>query len=179
MNFLKHLFTNLTNINNNDNDIDCPVCLDKITNDNYCKIPCGHTFHSTCIIRCNNKCPMCRTTICKETDLNGLKEELSNLQILTDSNIDKYFIEVFMNCINNSTHDYSDAYITTCMYKMNPIGYFNYFHPNYKLVNYAHATNFEIIEIMEKIVDMNLRDDMKTQLHDTLLNISKIIENST
>ena len=84
----------------NDIDIDCPVCLNKITNDNYCKIPCGHTFHSTCILRCNNKCPMCRTTICKdesETNISNLEEELNDLE--SDSQIDKYFIDLFVKCL--------------------------------------------------------------------------------
>ena len=48
-------------------DIDCAICLDKITNDEI-KINCGHCFHMECLkkaIAVKNKCPCCRSEISK------------------------------------------------------------------------------------------------------------------
>ena len=41
-------------------DLECSICLDKIC----CKkclalLPCGHTFHLCCLLKCNS-CPLCR-----------------------------------------------------------------------------------------------------------------------
>ena len=42
---------------------ECPICLDKLTG-NKAKLPCGHYFHTNCILDWINKkhmtCPVCR-----------------------------------------------------------------------------------------------------------------------
>lgn len=177
MNFLKQLFTNLTNNNSNDNNNDCPVCLDKITHNNYCKIPCGHTFHSTCIIRCNNKCPMCRTTICEEdeleTNISNLKKELNDLKILSDSQIDEYFIDLFVNSFDYDK--YHNAYLIRCIYNASP--------PNFckkilGLNRNNHTVNYEIISVMDKLISIYLTEqeqkyiDSNIEHYMSLLNMS-------
>jgi hypothetical protein len=171
MNFIKQLFTN-----NNNNDIDCPVCLDKITNDNYCKIPCGHTFHSTCIVRCNNKCPMCRTTICKdelETNISNLKEELNDLKILSDSQIDKYFIDFFLQCFDYN--NYHNACFFRCIYNNSPI---KFYEEKLGLNVNNHTVNYEIISVMDQLISIYLTEqeqnyiDSNLEHYMSLLNMS-------
>ncbi len=53
-------------IDNNDNE--CPICMDPITNDVCYTEQCKHLFHFKCLAKhCNNKrqceCPLCRTPI--------------------------------------------------------------------------------------------------------------------
>jgi|UniRef100_A0A6C0IT74 hypothetical protein len=42
---------------------DCSICLDKLTK-NQAKLPCGHYFHTNCILewvdKKNMTCPICR-----------------------------------------------------------------------------------------------------------------------
>ena len=38
----------------------CPICLDSLTDRDTNQLPCGHTFHSKCIMTNNSACPMCR-----------------------------------------------------------------------------------------------------------------------
>ncbi len=49
---------------------ECPICLEKFleNTNNKAKLPCGHYYHSDCILDWANKrrvlsCPMCRTTM--------------------------------------------------------------------------------------------------------------------
>ena len=58
--------------------IDCPICLDSITNSNHLITECAHYFHTTCytkyIIKClsrENKeinCPQCRNKLIKNLE---------------------------------------------------------------------------------------------------------------
>jgi hypothetical protein len=52
--------------------IDCPICLDIVTNSNHLITQCGHYFHTTCytkyLIKCSSKnndinCPQCRNNL--------------------------------------------------------------------------------------------------------------------
>lgn len=47
-----------------DYDFQCPICIDNIvTDDEICKLPCGHYFHSDCIYQWileKNVCPLCK-----------------------------------------------------------------------------------------------------------------------
>ena len=50
--------------NKEKNDIqECPICLDGITNDDTCTLPCKHVLHKTCCkkwFRQKMNCPICR-----------------------------------------------------------------------------------------------------------------------
>lgn len=41
----------------------CPVCYDKMTDVDVCTTICKHKFHTGCILRCNNVCPLCRAKL--------------------------------------------------------------------------------------------------------------------
>jgi hypothetical protein len=42
----------------------CCICFESIcaTND-MCITKCGHHFHTSCILKCNGTCPLCRTKL--------------------------------------------------------------------------------------------------------------------
>ena len=59
----------IKNFNENDNlnEIECPICIEKIKN-KYAEMPCGHIFKIKCIKKWliyefNNTCPICRYNI--------------------------------------------------------------------------------------------------------------------
>lgn len=41
----------------------CPVCYDKMNEVDVCTTICKHKFHTGCILRCNNVCPICRARL--------------------------------------------------------------------------------------------------------------------
>jgi hypothetical protein len=42
-------------------ELDCPICYEKIDNDiNMSISACGHKFHTNCLLLCGPACPMCR-----------------------------------------------------------------------------------------------------------------------
>lgn len=45
----------------------CCICLEDVQPDvNFCKLPCGHSYHSTCILEAfqsSNTCPLCRSEV--------------------------------------------------------------------------------------------------------------------
>lgn len=47
-----------------DHSESCPVCLDKLGNDEVVRMTCGHMYHSVCLYNWLNQarnCPVCRT----------------------------------------------------------------------------------------------------------------------
>jgi hypothetical protein len=52
----------------------CPICLDKMNNNNHIVTSCGHHFHASCLIKhtllCHNSCPCCRNIV-----ISSLEEE--------------------------------------------------------------------------------------------------------
>ncbi len=105
-------------------EIDCPICLDSITNSNNMITNCGHYFHSTCMIKyivmskSNNQicCPKCRTNIYSKdepnTNSNTDNEENNNFPQL-NSNIN-WIQNINNQLITNSDSDsgsnsYSDS----------------------------------------------------------------------
>lgn len=44
---------------------DCPICYEPMVEVlNVCVTACNHTFHTSCLMRSGNVCPMCRTSVC-------------------------------------------------------------------------------------------------------------------
>jgi len=73
--------------------IDCPICLDTVTNSNHLITQCGHYFHTTCytkyLIKCSSKnndinCPQCRnnliTPFLDNNDSNQLTEYQQSIE---------------------------------------------------------------------------------------------------
>ncbi len=64
-------------------DAMCVVCQEDWSDKNKpeCTLPCGHTFHSTCILdwlvkNGNNTCPTCRTAVIEENNDEALSQAL-------------------------------------------------------------------------------------------------------
>jgi hypothetical protein len=61
---LKHCLIKTYGINENNQDIECCICLENYTQDTMASITvCEHIFHNCCIARwrhINNSCPLCR-----------------------------------------------------------------------------------------------------------------------
>lgn len=45
----------------------CPICYESITDINICVTVCKHKFHTNCLMKCGNVCPICRTNIISNT----------------------------------------------------------------------------------------------------------------
>lgn len=49
-------------------DNECCICLELINDVNVAITECGHKFHTSCLLKCKNGCPLCRKTLVqKET----------------------------------------------------------------------------------------------------------------
>lgn len=59
--YLKNQVWDLIKLKENDNEIECSVCLEDICCKRcYTILTCGHSYHLSCIIKCNT-CPLCRS----------------------------------------------------------------------------------------------------------------------
>ena len=47
-------------------DNECCICLESINDVNVAITECGHKFHTSCLMKCKNECPLCRKTLVKE-----------------------------------------------------------------------------------------------------------------
>lgn len=65
-NIFTRIFKNSNNYIEFDEN-DCPICLDKITDNNIIILNCKHQFHASCIFetmnKTNKRCPLCRKKI--------------------------------------------------------------------------------------------------------------------
>jgi len=72
----------------------CPVCLEKLTkNNNYCSTICGHNFHTSCLLKTNGNCPLCRKVLIEEELGLETKEDVEN----TGTSIDFNFYNTQVN----------------------------------------------------------------------------------
>lgn len=82
-------------------NLDCPICLETITNSNHLVTSCSHYFHSDCLIKYviksvkNNltliKCPQCRSELENLTDLTELTVQTTTqslVQSITQPNLE-------------------------------------------------------------------------------------------
>lgn len=81
------------------NQEECPVCYMQINEVNICVTVCKHTFHTGCIIRCNNTCPICRTNLLtNEVTSNSIGKILPGVY-----NSDEYLRQLEINNIDINT----------------------------------------------------------------------------
>lgn len=62
-------------------DINCSICLKRMTSKNICILKCDHKFHLNCILQMNhtftpysNKCPICREKFHKYQNNNTMQK---------------------------------------------------------------------------------------------------------
>lgn len=65
---------------NANNQEECCICLEKMTNKNISMTECNHLFHTSCLLKYNNKkCPICRQSLYEEEiNITILVDEISN-----------------------------------------------------------------------------------------------------
>jgi hypothetical protein len=65
---------------NTDNQKECCICFERIDYKNVSITECNHSFHTSCLLKYNNKkCPICRQLLYEEeTNLTILVDEISN-----------------------------------------------------------------------------------------------------
>ena len=67
------------------NQLECCICLGEILNKNVSITECNHLFHTSCLLKYNNKkCPICRQSLYKE-DMKPI--------ILVEQRTDEEFIQ--------------------------------------------------------------------------------------
>ena len=76
----------------------CTICLVKFTpNEEILFVPCGHIFHSNCIVQWletgKNDCPQCRTA-CRQ---NQLRKVYLTIEEKVEENMDKFTISYTIN----------------------------------------------------------------------------------
>ncbi len=118
-------------------DIDCPICLENITNSDNMITACGHHFHSSCMIKyivkskSNNLicCPKCRTNIYSEDDINNNNNNLEyDTDISSEDETNVNYIDItdinnrnYRNNRNNFTYDimYDESFYRNINYQNN------------------------------------------------------------
>lgn len=61
-------------VKNQFNDGTCGICLENIIDDDCANIPCGHSFHTCCIVQNKtNKCPKCQYIMYGDINNSNLK----------------------------------------------------------------------------------------------------------
>jgi hypothetical protein len=176
MNFLQSLFKSSP-------AIECPICMEKIGNNNCCKTTCGHSFHTSCLVQCSGKCPLCREDLTKTTITKPNKKVVDILDepISTDilksqqykhGFIDEEFIRVFLLFIEKNRFD--------CAYRMCQIYYFGtrlYF--KMILIGYDEKDvnefkpNWNIYSTMEKLCKNKIPPRLRDQIH---INVMVLME---
>ena len=52
---------------------DCVICMEKIQSNDRAKLPCGHEYHTTClmknVVKSNNTCPLCRVVYTEKPEI--------------------------------------------------------------------------------------------------------------
>jgi hypothetical protein len=81
---------------NADNKSECCICLGEILNKNISITECNHSFHTSCLLKYNNKkCPICRQSLYEE-DIKPiiLVEQRTNEEFIQQPTlIDSYLAE--------------------------------------------------------------------------------------
>ena len=70
-------------------DTKCSICYENMDSVNISVLMCGHKFHTSCIFKWRNSCPMCKNNIIKndETLPPGQYTIPQYIQALNDNNI--------------------------------------------------------------------------------------------
>jgi len=115
-------------------DIDCPICLENITNSDNMITNCKHYFHSSCMIKyivmskSNNSicCPKCRTNIYSNNVINNNSEYDSYISSEDESNLNN------RNNLDNNRNNQRN-FLSNIMY--DDLNYRNNNYPNIDWVN--------------------------------------------
>lgn len=171
MNFLTKYFNKVFNKSVNE----CSICLSELSTNDFCKIKCGHMFHTSCIIRCNNKCPLCRATINtniiendnfteNENYVMEYKTKILNELIKNVNNEgDKDIVNLFVKYYNQK--DYAGACKIKCIYQFGSIKYFQKKNINITEIDY------DIIFKMDEILDNYVSDQLIEEIEDKVIKL--------
>lgn len=58
---------------------DCPICYEQMNDINVCITFCKHKFHTNCLMRCGNVCPMCRTDVISNSSVSRIPVGVYNM----------------------------------------------------------------------------------------------------
>lgn len=96
---------------------ECPICMDDILNINCVTTECGHTFHSSCLMRSvahqGFGCPYCRTVMAEmpeEDDDDDYEDEVEYVE--DERNPDDFALRglrFFFNNLEGEEHDHEDV----------------------------------------------------------------------
>jgi hypothetical protein len=109
---LKDVIDSLNRIENNNEQTDCPVCMESLGKINSCISKCGHKFCLECLLksyRKKNSCPICRTSLTEEDYDDFIPFDQS--QILSQDNILNYIY--YIENRNQNTSYNNSLYIPT------------------------------------------------------------------
>lgn len=82
---------------------DCPICYEIMTDINVCTTICKHKFHTNCLMRCGNVCPICRTNVISSSNRHvstipaGIYNSSEYIQQLNQHNISMHDISDTIN----------------------------------------------------------------------------------
>lgn len=73
-----------------DNQTECCICFEKIYHINVSITECNHLFHTSCLLKYNNKkCPICRQLLYEENTNNNIPEVIPEVP----TPFDTYLVE--------------------------------------------------------------------------------------
>jgi hypothetical protein len=82
---------------NTDNQKECCICFERIVHKNVSITECNHSFHTSCLLKYNNKkCPICRQSLYEEEiHLTILVDEISD-EIIQQPTQHPVLIELYL-----------------------------------------------------------------------------------
>jgi hypothetical protein len=171
--------------------MECAVCLLDISNNNCCTIPCGHMFHTTCIVGCNNKCPLCRKVINNllnndsnpnpnpimenhyedifeysediiDTEL-SLEMKIRVMKQLAENCGAELIVDKFLKYLDEK--NYEHAYKLKSIYNWGSNKYFR------RMKLPIVVTNYDTVIMMDNLLDGTLSESKIKEIEDKVLNL--------
>ena len=108
-----------------EDSLDCPICLEQISNETLASTECNHCFHQLCIdkwLSTKYNCPCCRNTIIEHDD--------DDVPSLLEYN-DVYPLSEYNHVY--PLHEYNNVY---------PLPEYNHVYPLYELINQNNELNY-------------------------------------
>lgn len=122
----------------------CPICLDKMNNNNHIVTSCGHHFHASCLIKnillSHKSCPCCRKSLEEEDAPNNVLANVVDRQHTFDVILDNIsrlsrhnFVSFRDRMYNYNQHIYGPGIYNQHIYGP---GIYHYTTDDYKVVGF-------------------------------------------